>query len=102
MKIAIADLLIILLASGLFWLMLVELFTVFTREGVRRPGILKPMYIRWKDVTTVKGCNPQEGSIVLEIRSHTKTLRINLLYYKNQEELFSIIKEQVPPSVTWC
>ncbi len=80
--------------------LLFDLLTVFTEEGIKKPGLFGLTFIRWAEVTEVVGYIPK-GMIVLEIRSPDKKIRINVLYYRDQNQLVSLIREYVPSSAKW-
>ena len=100
-RIITADTVIVFLHATLFGVGLVQLLTTYTKEGVRRLSLFGGTHIRWKEVTDVIGSIPTEGMIVLEIRSATKKIRINVLYYKDKSQLIALLREHVPPSTKW-
>ena len=97
MGIIIVDLVAMLLYATLFGVSLVQLLTTFTDEGARRPSIFGATFIRWSETTEVTGYSPD--MIVLELRSAKKRIRINKLYFKDKNELISLVRKHVPSLV---
>ena len=85
------DLICLLLA--LLWCIgvLAQLLTVFTDEGIWRPKLFGSTFIRWPDVTSVKGWNRQ----VLELESRGQKIKINKIYYKEIDKLTSLVQEHL-------
>lgn len=97
--IVIVDVGIILLHGSLFFHLLFQLQMVFTKEGVRMPGIFKSKFMRWADVAYVDGVSIR--SSLLKLTDSKQSIIINKLYYQEPEKLMALVTERLPESCYW-
>ena len=84
------------LAMALCWEPLTQLFTVFTNEGVEQPGLRERTFIRWEKITDVFTSFQIGQLYLIELRTSTQKIVINALFYKDENELISLIKQHAP------
>jgi hypothetical protein len=90
------DIFFFFLAAALCWEPLTQLLTVFTSEGIERPGLRERTFVRWEDVTDVFTSFPMGRLYLIELRTPTQKIVINALFYKDENELISLIKQHAP------
>lgn len=91
-----ADIFFFFLAAALCWEPLTQLLTVFTSEGIERPGLRERTFVRWEDVTDVFTSFQIGQLYLIKLRTPTQKVVINALFYKDENELISLIKQHAP------
>lgn len=79
------------------WFPWIELRTQFTDTCVSRPALFGPKIMPWDSITRV-AVAVVSGLQIIELWSGKRRIKINPLYYKDQDKLFATIREYAPAS----
>jgi len=99
-RVVAADLFFILSLAILWTRVLFDLLTSFSKEGVKTLWFFGPHFMRWDDVISVDEFRFGMKPMYIKICSINRCITINTLYYKNPEQLVSLIRQHIPPAAT--
>lgn len=63
----------------------------FTEEGIRKPGLTGPTFIRWAEVSSVK-----RHLHAIDIITPHSRLQIRPMVFKDRQKLLALLRERVP------
>jgi len=96
----VTDLLLVCTVVGVWWEPYVQLRTLFTDEGVSQPRWFGRTFIPWNSITHVTVITTNFGVKIIDLRNREDRIKINLLYYKDQAHLLSLILKRLPAFAT--